>query len=61
MAITEQLFNSMSFDEDDIDWSQVDWVGEIQRYRYHHEQWKQKCMNRLAIDIRKTSRNINIK
>ena len=61
MPIKEYLFEYMNSDEDDIDWSQVDWVGEIQRYRYHHEQWKQKCMDQLAIDIRKTSRKINIR
>ena len=53
MAITEHLFKSMSCDEDDIDWSQVDWVGEIQRYRYLHEVWKEKCMEQLAIELKK--------
>ena len=61
MAITEHLFKSMSCDEDDIDWSQVDWVGEIQRNRYLHEVWKDKCMEQLAIELNKTSGKINIR
>ena len=53
MAITEHLFKNMNCDEDDIDWSQVDWVGEIQRNRYLHDVWKEKCMEQLAIELKK--------
>ena len=49
----KQLFKNMNYVEDDIDWSQVDWVGEIQRYRYLHEVWKEKCMEQLAIELKK--------
>ena len=61
MAIKEHLFKNMNCDKDDIDWSQVDWVGEIQRNRYLHEVWKDKCMEQLSIDIKNTSRKINIR
>ena len=60
MAMKKQLFKNMNYVEDDIDWSQVDWVGEIQRYRYLHEVWKEKCMEQLVIELKKTSGKINI-
>ena len=60
MAIKEHLFKNMNCYADDIDWSQVDWVGEIQRYRYQHEVWKEKCMEQLSNQIGKISGKINI-
>jgi hypothetical protein len=48
----EHLFKSMVSAQDDIDWTQIDWVGEIQRNEYLHELYKENCMKQLAIDIK---------